>query len=113
MGDTSDEAARMESIVVKEPQHPEVAVIGCGGTISSMGTSSLDLMDYPEFGHKLGIEQILERIPEVSSVASVIAVPFRSIGSTNIAPADWFALRAIIRRLSREHPDLAGIVVVH
>ena len=98
---------------MKESRHPDVAVIGCGGTISSLGTSSLDLMDYPEFGHKLGIEQILERIPEVASVAHVIAVPFRSIGSTNIAPADWFALRAIIRQLSREHADLAGIVVVH
>ena len=98
---------------MREPRSPEVAVIGCGGTISSLGTSSLDLMDYPEFGRKLDIGQILERIPEVASVADVVAVPFRSIGSTNITPADWFELRATIRQWSREHPGLAGFVVVH
>lgn len=92
---------------------PEVAVIGCGGTISSLGTSSLDGMDYAEFGQKLDVAQILERIPEVASFARVVAVPFLSIGSTNITPADWFRLRSTIRRLSREHPSLQGFVVVH
>lgn len=98
---------------MKEARSPEVAVIGCGGTISSLGTSSLDLMDYPEFGEKLSIDEILDRIPEVASVANVIAVPFRSVGSTNVAPADWFELRATIRRLSREQPSLNGFVIVH
>jgi len=98
---------------MNEVRSPEVAVIGCGGTISSYGTSPLDLMDYPEFGSKLGIEEILVRIPEVGSMADVIGVPFRSVGSTNITPADWLALRACIRRLAREYPTLVGFVVVH
>jgi len=92
---------------------PQVAVIGCGGTLSSLGTSSLDLMDYPEHGQKLSIEELLARIPEVAEVAEVMAVPFRSIGSTNITPADWFELRATLHRLAREQPTLHGFVIVH
>jgi L-asparaginase len=94
-------------------QSPEVAVIGCGGTLSSLGTSSLDLMDYPEHGTKLSIGELLARIPEVATIASVTAVPFRSVGSTNITPADWFELRATLHQLAREQPGLKGFVIVH
>ncbi|MEO6801602.1 MAG: asparaginase [Rhodanobacter sp.] len=98
---------------MKEGQSPEVAVIGCGGTMSSLGTSPLDLMDYPEYGMKLSISEILARVPEAASVAKTIAVPFRSAGSTNLVPADWFELRATLRLLSREHSSLKGFVIVH
>jgi len=98
---------------MQETQSPEVAVIGCGGTLSSLGTSSLDLMDYPEHGSKLSIGELLARIPEVATIASVMAVPFRSVGSTNITPADWFELRATLHRLAREQPQLKGFVIVH
>ena len=69
---------------------PRVAIIGCGGTIASLGTSSLDLMDYPEHGSKLDVAQILERVPEIASFAEAIPVPFRSVGSNNLTMADWF-----------------------
>ena len=32
---------------------PRIAVIGTGGTISSLGANSLDVLDYPDFGQKL------------------------------------------------------------
>jgi L-asparaginase len=92
---------------------PRVAIIGCGGTISSLGTSSLDLMDYPEYGSKLSVEQILERVPEAAAIAEPFAVPFRSVGSNNLSFADWFELRATLQRLSREQPELAGCVILH
>lgn len=92
---------------------PRVAVIGCGGTIASLGTSSTDLMDYPEHGTKLDAAQILERVPETAAVAALIPVPFRSVGSNNLTMTDWFELRGTLRRLSREHPDLAGFVILH
>ena len=34
-------------------QRVKIAVIGCGGTISSLVPDKLDVMDYPEFGRKL------------------------------------------------------------
>jgi len=33
---------------------PRIAVIGTGGTISSLGASSLDILDYPDFGQMTG-----------------------------------------------------------
>lgn len=96
-----------------QTSRPRVAIIGCGGTIASLGTSSLDLMDYPEHGTKLSVEQILGRVPEATTAAELVAVPFRSIGSNNITFADWFELRATLERLSREQPDLAGFVILH
>ena len=38
---------------------PRVAVIGTGGTISSLGASSLDVLDYPDFGRKLTSEDLI------------------------------------------------------
>jgi len=37
---------------------PRIAVIGTGGTISSLGASSLDVLDYPDFGQKLSCEAL-------------------------------------------------------
>lgn len=92
---------------------PRVAVIGCGGTIASLGTSSTDLMDYPEHGSKLDVAQILARVPDIAEVAEAVPVPFRSVGSNNLTMADWFELRATLQRLAREQPELAGFVILH
>jgi L-asparaginase/Glu-tRNA(Gln) amidotransferase subunit D len=43
---------------------PRIVVIGTGGTISSLGASSLDVLDYPDFGQKLSCEALLDRFPE-------------------------------------------------
>ena len=32
------------------PNRPLIAAIGCGGTISSLGRDSMDVLDYPDFG---------------------------------------------------------------
>ena len=40
---------------------PWVAAIGCGGTISSLGRDSTDVLDYPDFGRKLRIEEVVGR----------------------------------------------------
>jgi len=92
---------------------PRVAVIGTGGTMSSLGSSSLDLMDYPDYGQKLDIGEVLVRVPEAAKVADVVPVPFRAIGSTKITYADWMGMRDTIRRMAREQPDIAGFVITH
>ena len=54
---------------------PRIAVIGTGGTISSLGASSLDVLDYPDFGQKLTCEALLERFPETRLVADAVPRP--------------------------------------
>jgi L-asparaginase len=95
------------------PDRPLVAAIGCGGTISSLGRDSMDVLDYPDFGSKLPIDEVVGRYPEIAKFAEVLAVPFRSVGSTAIGPPEWLELVATIHRLAAERPRLAGFVIPH
>src|SRR5258708_32055722 len=92
---------------------PRIAVIGTGGTISSLGASSMDVLDYPDFGQKLSCEELLDRFPETRLVAEPVPVTFRQVGSTAIGPADWLELRALIHRMAGEDPAIAGFVIPH
>jgi L-asparaginase len=92
---------------------PRIAVIGTGGTISSLGASSLDVLDYPDFGQKLTSEALLERFPETRLVADPLPITFRQVGSTAIGPADWLELRALLERIARDDPGIAGFVIPH
>jgi L-asparaginase len=92
---------------------PRIAVIGTGGTISSLGASSLDVLDYPDFGQKLGCEALLERFPETRIVADPVPATFRQVGSTEMGPNEWVELRALIHRIAGEDPAVAGFVIPH
>jgi L-asparaginase len=95
------------------PDKPLVAAIGCGGTISSLGRDSTDVLDYPDFGRKLPIEEVVGRYPEIAAVATLEPVPFRSVGSTAIGPTEWLELAGIIHRLVKDRPEITGFVVPH
>src|SRR5437763_6721377 len=92
---------------------PRIAVIGTGGTISSLGAGSLDVLDYPEFGQKLTSEALLDRFPETRQVADPVPITFRQVGSTAIGPSDWLELRALIHRTAGEDAGIAGFVIPH
>ena len=92
---------------------PRIAVIGTGGTISSLGASALDVLDYPDFGQKLGCEALLDRFPETRIVADPVPATFRQVGSTEIGPNEWVELRALIHRIAGEDPAVAGFVIPH
>src|SRR4051794_21795676 len=92
---------------------PRIAVIGTGGTISSLGAGSLDVLDYPDFGQKLTSEALIDRFPETRLVADPRPITFRQVGSTAIGPSDWLELRALIHRTAQEDPSIAGFVIPH
>jgi L-asparaginase len=94
-------------------EKPLIGAIGCGGTISSLGASSTDVLDYPDFGRKLPIEEVLGRHTEVAAIADVLAVPFRSVGSSAIGPSEWLELAGTIHRVAAERPSMRGFVVPH
>jgi L-asparaginase len=92
---------------------PRIAVIGTGGTISSLGAGSLDVLDYPEFGQKLTSEALLDCFPETRQVAEPVPITFRQVGSTAIGPKDWLELRELIHRTAGEDPSVIGFVIPH
>ncbi|MCJ2109111.1 asparaginase [Methylobacterium sp. E-041] len=92
---------------------PKVAFIGTGGTISSLGRDSLDILDYTATGNRLEAQAILDAVPEVGAVAEMVPVAFRAVPSPAIGFAEWRDLATTCERLVAEHRDLAGIVIGH
>lgn len=96
-----------------QDRKPRVAVIGCGGTISTMATHPLDFIEYLETGRKMEAGEVIQRLQPFADFVEVEAVPFRAVSSSAVGPHEWLELARIIDRLGREEPDLAGVVVLH
>ncbi|WP_212525686.1 asparaginase [Actibacterium sp. MT2.3-13A] len=92
---------------------PRIAVIGCGGTISTLSSGPFDYLDYPESGTKLSAEEVIAHMPQLGVLARLEPLPFREIGSSKMAPQDWCELTATITQALAEDPELAGVVVLH
>ena len=92
---------------------PRIALIGTGGTISSIGRDSLDVWEYMDTSRKAEPEELLQRFPEAAGAAEVVPVRFRAVGSTAIGPAEWLGLDAAVHdAVARERP-LDGVVITH
>ena len=93
---------------------PKVAVIGTGGTITSLsGVGPLDLYEYTATGRMLEADQLVDRFPEVRTVAEIIPVRFKAVPSTAVAFPEWKQVVIEADKAVAAHPDLAGIVVLH
>lgn len=92
---------------------PIVAAIGTGGTISSIGRDSLDVLDYPDFGRKMDVAEAVGRYSEIATLADILLIPYRSVGSTDIGPKDWLELAHLIDRTALERPDITGFIITH
>jgi len=90
-----------------------VALIGTGGTISSIGRDSLDLWEYMDTSRKAEPEELLVRFPEVAEAAEIVPVRYRAVGSTAIGPADWVALDAAVHAAVAREAPLDGVVITH
>jgi L-asparaginase len=91
---------------------PRVALIFTGGTIDSVGVDRLDLAWYIEAGKRLADGELVERVPELASIADVTEVPFRRLTSQSITDRDLFDLVALIHRLFDENAA-DGVVITH
>jgi len=92
---------------------PRVALIGTGGTISSIGRDSLDIWEYMDGSRKAEPDELLARFPEVAGAAEIISVRFRAVGSTAIAPSDWIALTGAVHDAVAREAPLDGIAITH
>lgn len=93
-------------------KEPKVVLIGTGGTISSVGRHNLDLVEYGDAGQILEADELLERLPEATTVAQVRPVCFRSLLSTGMTPKDWLDLARTIHTVGQEHA-VDGFVITH
>ena len=92
---------------------PLVKVIGTGGSIAGVGPDRMDYILYPELGKHLSIQESLNRIPEIETIARVQSEDMVSVGSTAIGVAEWLALAKRINQIFQNEPDVTGVVVTH
>ena len=92
---------------------PIVAVIGTGGTISGVGPHRLDLYEYGTSGRFMHVDELLDTVPELATVADIRPVRYRNVNSTNLGPPEWLDLVRLIHAAAADIPGLAGIVVTH
>lgn len=81
---------------------PEVHVLATGGTIANP----------PDVEGYLSGAELVDRIPEIGSVAAVTATDVASIASTCITPEIWWRLHDRIHELTDTDPP-DGIVITH
>ncbi|MBI1397508.1 MAG: asparaginase [Betaproteobacteria bacterium] len=91
----------------------KVAVIGTGGTISSVGRGPFDLQNYLTLGRMLDARGMIEAFPQAAEFADLVPVPFPPVPSTNMTFSSWVRLHEIIDGLVAAHTDLSGIVILH
>jgi L-asparaginase len=90
---------------------PRVALIFTGGTIDSVGVDRLDLAWYIEAGQRLADGELVERVPELASVADVEEIPFRRLPSQSITDDDLYDLVRTIQAAFDGGAD--GVVITH
>jgi L-asparaginase type II len=92
---------------------PRVYVIGTGGSISCIGDSRVDLLNYNYADKHLTIEEMVARVPEAREVADIRAEQFLNVYGGDVTPSQWLQLARRIEQIFREDNDAAGVVVTH
>jgi L-asparaginase len=92
---------------------PRVALIGTGGTLSTISRHPLDLFDYGDEARIVVPEVLAAELPPLRDIAEIVLVPFRAIDSLDITRDDWLALDRTIRETADRTTPLDGIVVTH
>jgi L-asparaginase type II len=90
-----------------------VYVIGTGGSISCLGDSRTDLINYNYADRHFSIADMVARIPEVAEIADVRAEQFLNVYGGDVSPEKWLDLARRINRIFREDSTAAGVVVTH
>jgi L-asparaginase len=92
---------------------PLVKLIGTGGTISSIGHSSLDLSNYNSTGKRVTIDDLLAGIPDLDQFARVETEQFENINSNAMGPEHWLRLSKLVNVVFAKQPDVAGVAITH
>ena len=88
-----------------------IAVIGTGGTISSLGSNAFDVQDYVRLGLMLDAEAMIARFPDASRCGSLVPVAFPPVPSTDVAFPEWKLLASLIEQAIAD--GIEGVVVLH
>ncbi|HSV78929.1 MAG TPA: asparaginase [Ramlibacter sp.] len=92
---------------------PRIAVIGTGGTFAMAARHAFDWVEYSESGVIRDIDALLRDLDALDLPVEIVAVPFRTLPSTGVTPADWLALARLIDEVAASEQAPDGFVVTH
>jgi len=89
---------------------PHIVILATGGTIAGTASSNTATTGYK--AGSLGIETLIQAVPEIKNYADVSGEQICNISSNNITDAIWLKLAHRVNELL-ERPDVDGIVITH
>lgn len=89
---------------------PHVRILATGGTIAGTAASSTNTNTYRSA--TLGVQALIDAVPQLSDVATVSGEQFASLSSNDVTGA---LLLKLARKIEEQlaHPDISGVVVTH
>lgn len=89
---------------------PRVKIYATGGTIAGASASNTDNLHYQ--AGSIGVQGLLDAVPEIHSIADVSGEQFLNVGSHEIRSQDLLALSKLIQRQLDDNLS-EGVVVTH
>lgn len=89
---------------------PNVTILATGGTIAGTGATSTTTVGYT--AAKVGVERLIEAVPELKKVANVKGEQVFQIASENMTDDHWLKLSKRVNALLAQ-PEVDGIVITH
>jgi L-asparaginase len=89
---------------------PNVVILATGGTIAGTGATSTTTVGYT--AAKVGVERLIEAVPELKKVANVRGEQVFQVASENMTDELWLKLGKRVNELLAQG-DVDGIVITH
>jgi L-asparaginase len=89
---------------------PNVVILATGGTIAGTGATSTTTVGYTSA--KVGVERLIEAVPELKKVANVRGEQVFQVASENMTNELWLKLGKRVNELLAQS-DVDGIVITH
>lgn len=96
--------------VAQAQKLPNVTILATGGTIAGTGASSTTTVGYT--AAKIGVEALIDAVPELKKVANVKGEQVFQIASENMNNDYWLKLGKRVNVLLAQN-DVDGIVITH
>ncbi len=93
-----------------ETKKPNIRIIGTGGTIAGLGSSSANVSAYQSA--VVAVDKLIAAVPELQDVANVSGEQIFQIGSESYNNERWMKLAKRVSELLKSK-DVDGVVITH
>ncbi|TLD98071.1 asparaginase [Helicobacter muridarum] len=106
------ESQTEEEVTMQALQKPKsnIVILATGGTIAGATSSNINTTGYT--AGVVGVEALIEAVPDIKDIANVKGEQVANIDSSNMNDEVWLTLAKRVNNLLND-PDIHGIVITH